>query len=85
MFKFLTGLFALALSAVAIPAPADSLPFEIVDGTVRSVSGATLGVIVPRQGVTPPAGFNMCVRPYVKPNRKILTKPTVRACTAIFL
>jgi hypothetical protein len=52
MFKLLTGLLALALSAVALPAPADPLPVEIVDGTVRRVSGA------PRQ-VAAPAGFNM--------------------------
>jgi hypothetical protein len=59
MFKLFAGLFALALSAVALPSPADSLPLEIADGTIRWVSGATLGVVVPRQAVTPPAGFNM--------------------------
>jgi hypothetical protein len=51
MFKLLTGLLTLALSAVA-------LPVEITDGTVRLVSSAALGVVAPRQ-VAAPAGFNM--------------------------
>ncbi|KIM26086.1 hypothetical protein M408DRAFT_330850 [Serendipita vermifera MAFF 305830] len=64
MFKFVTTLLALALSVVALPAAApaanpDSLPFEIVDGSIRWVSGATLGVHVPRQTVAAPPGFNI--------------------------
>ena len=66
MFKFVATLLALALSVVALPADLEarepSLPFEVVDGTIRWVSGATLGVVVPRQAVVPtPPGFNMLV------------------------
>ena len=65
MFKSLATLFALALSVVALPADLeareDSLPFEIVDGTVRWTGGSsTLALNVPR-AVTAPSGFNMSV------------------------
>ncbi|KAG8805015.1 hypothetical protein FRC17_005773 [Serendipita sp. 399] len=62
MFKFVVGLFALAVSALAAPAPFDlpaGVGLTVVDGTTRLVTGATLGVVLPRVGVTPPAGFNI--------------------------
>ncbi|KIM26085.1 hypothetical protein M408DRAFT_200063 [Serendipita vermifera MAFF 305830] len=60
MFKFVATLFALALSVAALPAPADdSLPFEIVDGSIRWTSAPTLGINVPRAYVDAPQGFNI--------------------------
>jgi hypothetical protein len=65
MFKFVAGLLALAFGVSALPATVDigTLPegFTFDNGVIRPVSGGTLGVYIPRSGVSAPTGFNMCV------------------------
>ncbi|CAG7845998.1 Uncharacterized secreted protein ARB_07590 Flags: Precursor [Serendipita indica DSM 11827] len=59
MFKLLAGLVALAFGASAAPFDIPpGLGITVVDGTPRVVSGATLGVVIPRD-VTAPQGFNI--------------------------
>lgn len=60
MFKKIALLLSVAVGAFALPASIiDVTKWE--EGLTRHVSGATLGVVVPRQAVTGPAGFNMFV------------------------